>query len=357
MVTENPKLLAQITLITLLIVGCFLVIYPFIAAMLFAAVIVVSTWPWYKRVHQRCHCRCGVAAGMMVTILVLLVLLPMLLLSANVADSVVPLSEWIRLHMKTGLGAPPDWVRELPMIGEQVAAYWRKLAASKAEMAKFIDMAYEPVTNFLLKATLVAGEAVLQLALVLFISFFFYRDGPKLGGLLATVSEKLGGEVGLELLRLSRNTVKGVMEGIVGTAMGQGVVAFIGFLIAGVPGAVLLGFAVFVLSVVPIGPPLIWGGAAIWLYSEESTGWAIFMALYGMLVIASVDNFLKPILISRSAQLPILLIALGVFGGLFAFGFIGMFLGPTLLALAYVLMNRWTKQKGIDEAIFNNELP
>lgn len=348
--TDNPKLLTQITLVTLLIIGCLLVIYPFVAAMLFAAVVVVSTWPAYQKLYHKLGHRPGTTAGVMVLILVLLVLLPMIFLSASVAEVMGPMAEWVRLHLKTGLGQPPEWLKALPVVGEQAAAYWRKLAASKAEMTKFLDMAYEPVTNFLFNATLVTGQAVLQLALVLFICFFFYRDGSQLGKLLATVSEKLGGEVGLELLRLARNTVKGVMEGIVGTALGQGIVAFIGFLVAGVPAPVVLGFAVFVLSVVPIGPPLIWGGAAVWLYNQGDTGWAVFMVLYGTLVIASVDNFLKPILISRSASLPILLIAIGVFGGILAFGFIGMFLGPTLLALAYVLMNRWTNRKAQDHA-------
>jgi predicted PurR-regulated permease PerM len=153
----------------------------------------------------------------------------------------------------------------------------------------------------------------------------------------------LGGELGLEMLRLSRATVTGVMVGIVGTALAQALVALIGFAIAGVPGAILLGMATFFLSMIPVGPPLIWGGAAFWLYSQGETGWAVFMGVYGLLVISSVDNFVKPILISRSASLPILLIALGVFGGILAFGFIGIFLGPTLLALAHTLFLRWLR--------------
>lgn len=342
---NNPKLLTQITLITLLIIGCFLIVSPFIAAILFAAVVVVSTWPVYLRIYGRMEGKPGTAGGLMVLLLVLLVLMPMIFLSASVAELLGPVTEWVRVHLKTGLGAPPEWLRDLPLVGEQAAAYWRKLAVSKTEMTKFLDMAYEPVSNFLLKATLITGEAVLQLALVLFISFFFYRDGEKLGALLATVAEKLGGQVGVDLLLLARSTVKGVMEGIVGTAVGQGLVAFVGFLIAGVPAAAVLGFAVFVLSVVPVGPPLIWGGAALWLYNQGEAGWAIFIVIYGLVVISSVDNVLKPILISRSASLPILLIALGVFGGILAFGFIGMFLGPTLLALAYVLVQRWTRRE------------
>jgi hypothetical protein len=142
------------------------------------------------------------------------------------------------------------------------------------------------------------------------------------------------------MLKLARGTITGVMVGIVGTAAAQALVALIGFLIAGVPGAMLLAAAIFFLSMVPVGPPLIWGGAAFWLYDQGQTGWAIFMAVWGVAVISSVDNFVKPLLISRTASLPILLIALGVFGGVLAFGFIGIFLGPVLLALGHVLAEK-----------------
>jgi predicted PurR-regulated permease PerM len=119
----------------------------------------------------------------------------------------------------------------------------------------------------------------------------------------------------------------------------------IGFLIAGVPAVVLLGFATFFLSMIPIGPPLIWGGAAIWLYDHGETGWAIFLVLYGLLVISSIDNFLKPFLIARGAGISILLIALGVIGGVLVFGFIGIFLGPVLLALGHMLLGHWIDEE------------
>jgi predicted PurR-regulated permease PerM len=129
--------------------------------------------------------------------------------------------------------------------------------------------------------------------------------------------------------------------GIVGTALAQGLVAYIGFVIAGVPGAFLLGVGTFALSVVPMGPVLLWGGAAAWLYYNGEPGWAIFMVIYGTVVISSIDNFLKPILISRGSSLSLGLIFLGVLGGVLAFGFIGVILGPVLLALGLALGRAW----------------
>ena len=137
-------------------------------------------------------------------------------------------------------------------------------------------------------------------------------------------------------------TIQGVVYGLVGTAIAQGLLALIGFLIAGIPGAMLLGFLTFVLSIVPIGPPLLWGGATAWLIYQDQMGWAIFMAAWGFFLISGIDNVIKPLLISRGSNLPFVLVLIGVFGGVVAFGFVGIFIGPTLMAIGYTLAQRWT---------------
>lgn len=144
------------------------------------------------------------------------------------------------------------------------------------------------------------------------------------------------------LLGIARTTVTGVIYGILGTGLAQGVLATAGFAVAGVPGAVLLGVATFFLSVVPVGPPLVWTGAVIWLFQQGEPGWAIFVAAWGFLVVSTVDNVIMPFIISRGARLPFAVVLLGVLGGLLAFGVIGVFLGPTLLAVGYRLATEWT---------------
>jgi len=146
------------------------------------------------------------------------------------------------------------------------------------------------------------------------------------------------------LLEVAGKTVNSVVYGILGTALAQGVLAGIGFLIAGVPGATLLGLATFFLSVVPVGPPLIWASATVWLYYQGAIGMAIFMGLWGLLVISLVDNFLRPIIISRGSHLPFILVFLGVLGGVLTFGFIGVFLGPTFLAVGYHVLSEWMRR-------------
>lgn len=345
----SPKNLARVSLIALLILGCLYVLYPFLAAVLFAAVVCITTWPVYERLHGKLGRRDTLAASLMTVLLILGMVVPTIFLAAGLGDAVHMLVEKIRPWLHGGIGEPPEWVVGLPLVGEQIVDYWHELAESREELMKLLRQAYEPARGMALSSIGLVGNGILQLVLVIFIGFFLYRDGQGIAAKLCDAARRLGGNLGAEMLQLSRNTVTGVMIGIVGTAMAQALVALLGFWIAGVPGAVLLATATFFLSMIPVGPPLIWGGAAFWLYDQGTMGWAIFMAIYGLVVISSVDNFVKPILISRSASLPILLIALGVFGGILAFGFIGIFLGPTLLALAHVLFMRWMHQPDMDE--------
>jgi len=338
---------ARIALVALLGIGTVWVLAPFLAALLFAAIICLSTWPLFAWLETRLKGRTTLTALLMTLLLATAVLLPMSYLAATAADAVSQLLALLRPWFASGDHAPPAWLATLPLVGEPLDGYWRKIAASQEEIARLGQQLFEPTRKFLLAGAGLIGQGLLELTLVVFIAFFFYRDGRALAGRIALLVDKIGGELGGHMLAMTRNTVMGVMIGIVGTAAAQALVALIGFLIAGVPAPLLLGAATFFLSMIPVGPPLIWGGAAWWLYDQGQTGWAIFMLIYGFAIISSVDNLVKPILISRSASLPILLIALGVFGGILAFGFIGIFLGPVILALALTLINNWSKQAAI----------
>jgi predicted PurR-regulated permease PerM len=340
---ESTRRHARLALVALIAVGAAWVLAPFLAALLFAAILCLSTWPLFSWVEARLKGRTTLAALLTTLLLALAVLLPMAYLAATVADGVSQLIGLLKPWFESGDHAPPDWLAGLPLVGESLDEYWRKLAASREELARLGQQLFEPTRKLLLATVGLIGQGLLELTLVVFIAFFFYRDGRALAIRLGHLADKIGGELGGRMLTLARTTIMGVMIGIVGTAAAQGLVALVGFLIAGVPAALLLGAATFFLSMIPVGPPLIWGGAAWWLYDQGQTGWAIFMVIYGLVVISSVDNFVKPVLISRSASLPILLIALGVFGGVLAFGFVGIFLGPVILALALTLAERWSE--------------
>jgi predicted PurR-regulated permease PerM len=332
---------AQIAVVVILVVGCYLVLRPFLVAMLFSAVICASTWPVFLWLRDRLRGRRGATALILSLLIFALIVAPVALLTLSLADSIPPMVDWVKSMLERGPIELPPWFVQLPVIGEQINAYWQQLAEGREELRSLVLRLLPTARTFLFGAAAVIGEGSLQLLLAVFIAFFFYRDGEDIMARLRAGSERLAGGIGDDLVTAVRNTVTGVAYGLIGTAIAQGVVATIGFLIAGVPAAFLLGAATFVLSLIPLGPVLIWGGAAVWLYQQDEIGWTVFMVLYGLLVISSVDNFIKPLLISRTSSMSLFMVVLGVFGGVLAFGFMGIFIGPIFLVLTDSLARRW----------------
>ena len=332
---------AQLAAVVIVVVGCYLVLNPFVPAVLFAAVVCSATWPLYVRLRKVLWGRPALAALAMTLLLTLLVIGPTVLVAVNLADNIAALLETGQALLNGGPIKPPEWVREIPIVGEIAADYWQRLASSGDSLLTQWNGLLEPARKFLIGAGTVAGGGLLQIVLAGFIGFFFYRDGEALIDGIRKSLDKIAGSLGKTVLETIDGTVTGVVHGIFGTALAQTLVALAGFLIAGVPGAFLLAVATFFLSIIPIGPPLIWGGAAIWLVYDGQLGWAVFMLLWGFLGISMIDNLVKPYLISRSSKLPLLLIVLGVFGGVIAFGFIGLFIGPPVLAIGLTLVRLW----------------
>jgi predicted PurR-regulated permease PerM len=222
---------------------------------------------------------------------------------------------------------------------------------SRSEVIELAKRFADPAKALLVALGGAVGQGLVQILIAIFVAFFFYRDGVWIAKLLREAMTRLAGaQHGTALAVTAQNAVKGVVYGLIGTALAQAVVAMIGFVIAGVPAAFVLGAAIFVLSLVPMGTVLVWGGAAVWLYANGETGWAIFMVIYGVGVISSVDNFVKPILMSRAGGLSMLVMVLGVFGGAIAFGFIGLFVGPALLAVGWSVLKVWLDTQAREEA-------
>lgn len=341
--TDNNQL-ARIALVAFLILGCFLVLKPFMAAILFAAIVCVFTWPYYRKLWMKLGKRDTLAAFVMTMLLLLALILPTAYFASSLADSASLMFEQVRFALEHPRPNVAKWVRDIPLIGEQINDVWMRIANNQEELTHLISRFYEPMRKVGLATVQLIGDGVMQLLMVAFVAFFLYRDGVLLSRGVAVVLHKLAGRLGIEMLDIGVETVKAVMLGTFGTAIAQGIVAFFGFLISGAPSPFLLGAATFFLSVTPIGPPVVWGGAALWLFNQGQEGWAIFLALYGLIVISSVDNLIRPILISHSSNLPMLLIVPGVLGGAVAFGFVGIFLGPTLLVLGLALMQHWVSK-------------
>lgn len=340
-VEKRFEYFAQHAAVIILVAGCFLVLRPFLAATLLAVVVCISTWPLHLWLLHKMKNRKNAAAFAMTLSLALVVILPLALVAYSLADDVNAFYDGIKHAIEAGPLEPPAWLKGMPVIGESADAYWRLLATNHEELVALEKRLLEPTKNFLLAGGILLGQGVLQMSLATFVCFFFYRDGVALLRFFNAVMERMVGAHVTNVLAIINNTVRSVMYGLLGTALAQGIVATIGFVIAGVPAALLLGAATCLLSLVPIGPPMIWGGAAIWLFYQGSAGWGIFMLLWGFFLISTVDNVIKPLLISRSSNMPFVLVFLGVMGGVLAFGFVGAFIGPTLLAVGLNLMQEW----------------
>jgi len=342
--------LVSAIVLLVLIAGCFFVLRPFISALLWAMILSFSTWPVYKWWTHILKGRKTLAATIMMLLLAGIFIIPLLVIGLSFSDEVTSLIARIRTAFETGLPPLPQWAEKLPFIGSDLSQRWQEWTADKTQFEKFADPYLKQIRMYILKSTPVIAQALFQILLSIIVCFFFYRDGEKTAQSLSNFLKKIAGERAERLIKVAVDTTKSVVYGIIGTAAVQGVLQTIGLLIAGVPGALLFGFLTFFLSLIPMGPPLIWIPATIWLLYKGSIAWGIFMGIWGMFVVSGVDNFVKPYLISRGGNLPFILILLGVLGGVITFGFIGIFLGPTLLALGFSLLSEWTSRKGSPEA-------
>jgi predicted PurR-regulated permease PerM len=284
----------------------------------------------------------SLAAGILTLGWMLLVAVPLVWLGFNLADHVRDAVALIKDIQVDGLPAAPAWLGSIPFVGERLVAMWDSIDQQGAALMVSLKPYLGQVGNWLLARSAQIGGGILELTLSLVFVFFFYRDGPRLAMFVHRLLERLIGERAGYYIELVAGTVQRVVNGVIGTAAAQAVLALIGFLIAGVPGALVLGIVTFLLSLIPMGPPLVWIPATAWLAWKGDYTYAVFLGVWGTFIISGVDNVLKPYLISRGGNLPLVIVLLGVFGGLIAFGFIGLFIGPTLLAVAYSLLMDWS---------------
>ena len=341
---QHEKVLGTGALLALA-VGCLVVIWPFLTAIMWAAVLCWSTWPVYSRYERALGGRRGPAAALITMTVALVIVAPFALLVAALAESLGDLAGALGRVVEEGPPAPPPWISDIPIAGESVASYWQSLALNAPAFLAALGRFTRPAADVAMASGAFIGVGLLELGLSVFIAFFFYLNGRRIAAYVRQSTERIVGRRARGLLKLIGSTVKGVIFGLIGTALAQGLLAALGFWIAGVEQALLLGFVTFVLSFLPAGPPFVWGGVAIWLVGRGDFWWGMFVAAWGALLVSTIDNLLRPYLLSQSNNLPVVLGLFGFVGGILAFGFIGIFVGPVLLAVGYNLFLEWANAR------------
>jgi predicted PurR-regulated permease PerM len=339
---DSISLIVAVSALILITWGCVIVLAPFIPALLWAFILCLTTWPAFTWLQKCLSGRLGLSAFLMTVFLAICFIAPILFLGSSLADDFSSVKNIIIETFGNEENPPPAFLTGLPVIGSVISDLWPLyLGDAKALLQTFQDHA-NTVSEFLLATGVTIGRGLIDLSLGILIAFFFFRHGDVVTARLNTLIDWLTGARGQRLVEVSTKTMIGVVYGVMGAALAQGTVAGIGFAIAGIPGAPFLGLLTFLFSFLPMGPSLIWIPASIWLFSEGQIGMGVFMIVWGLFV-SSLDNIIRPYFISLGSALPLLLVLLGVFGGILAFGFIGLFIGPVLLAVAYSLIAEWSE--------------
>lgn len=322
--------------------GCGIILWPFLSAILWAAILTFASWPIYRWLRR--HIRPALAALTMMMLSAVTIIVPLsVLTSAGISDIPATIASLDTLLLKAAsAGPPPAWMGRIPMAGPHLVEGWYHLTHDVGAATEMLRPYFGQIAHFTLAVLVKLASGLVELVMALFVAFFLWLNGDALGMTITALIARIAGPRATpRLINVIGRTIRGTVYGVLGTAIIQGVLTGIGLMIAGVPSPVLLaGIAAFV-AVFPIGAPLIWIPAAIWLAMTHYVGHGLFLAAYGVIVISGADHLIRPIFISRGAQLPYLLTVLGVLGGVVAFGGLGIFLGPVLLAIGYTLTSEF----------------
>jgi predicted PurR-regulated permease PerM len=324
-----------------LLIGTLAIVRPFTTAILFGAALATAAWPLRQALVRRRLGR-GAAATLLLLFSLILLVVPMLVVAPHLADQMVQSAQRMQAYF-AATPQQPAWIKGLPLIGHRLGGGWDRIVAVKGNLRALLQPYTADLEQALIAAARALADSLVQVLLSLVVATMFWTNGDTLVALLHEALRRLGGPIAERALDVAAGAIRSVAYGVVGTAVIQAVLLAIGLYVARVPGAALLGFVALLLAISQIGGPLlvlIWGGAAWWLVAQDHQVWGVFMIALGLFV-STVDNIIKPWLIGFGVEMPMSLTILGVFGGFLAFGFLGLFIGPTLIAIPFTLLQAW----------------
>jgi len=338
---DLTRIVLMVLVIAMMIAGSFWILRPFLPALIWATMIVVATWPLMKQVERLLWNRRSLAVAVMTIAFLVLVIAPVIAAISNLVDYVPDVAERLKGIDTLTIPPPPDWVAGVPLIGEKLATEWQNAAtrgvgALAAQLAPYAKI----VGAWLLAEAGGLGVLVINLVLTIVLTAVLYGSGEEAANGALRFARRLGGERGTLSVELAGQSIRAVALGIIVTALVQTALSGIGLAAARLPYASVLTALIFLLCIAQIGPGVVLFSAVGWLYWKDATLAATLLLVWSIAV-TMLDNVLRPILIRRGADLPLMLIMAGVIGGLLAFGVLGLFVGPVVLAVTYTLLNAW----------------
>ena len=335
---DLARIVLSVIVIGGLMAATFWVLHPFLGAIIWAVMIVVATWPPMLKVERMAGGRRWAAVTVMSLALLLVLVVPLSAAIGTVVGHSDDILGWVRGLRAYDIPPPPAWLEGLPLAGARLASAWREAAAQGIEV---ITPYASDVTRWFVAQLGNFGALFLQLLLTIIASAVLYAYGEDAADWALRFGSRLGDERGAAAVRLSGQAIRSVARGVVVTAVVQALIGGIGLWIAGVPFAALLTALMFLLAIAQIGAVPVLVCAVIWLYWSGAVGAGTFL-LVVTVVAGALDNILRPLLIKQgAAELPLLLIFVGVIGGLISFGLIGIFIGPLVLAVTHTLFRAW----------------
>ena len=349
--SDITRIILFVLVIGALLLASLWTLLPFLSGMIWATTIAVATWPLLLRLESATGGRRALAVAVMTLLVLLVFIVPFALAISTMLDAAGRSPAVMNDFLTKGLGPPPAWVEDIPVVGRQMADQWQAVSAGGPEaLAEVLQPYGRSAAAWAIAASGGVGRMVVLILLTVVLVTILYSDGETAARGVLAFAHRLGGETGERTVRLAGQAVRSVALGVVLTALVQALLAGIGLWFCGIPHPALLTAITFILGIAQIGPVLVLAPAVFWLYWTGSSGWATALLVWS-LPVAALDNIMRPILIRRGVELPILLIVAGVIGGLISFGVVGLFIGPVVLAATYTLAKDWVARGQSDAAL------
>ncbi len=331
----------KVLFIGLFIAATYWIMRPFLIPLVWAALIVIATWPYLLKLQGWLGGRRGPAVTLMTIAMLLIVFIPVTLAVLAIVDNANDIMARVRLLSSTFPPVPPEWVGQIPVAGNKFVAWWKDFAALGPEERTAMVAPYaRKVLQWFISQVGSIGMILVQFLLTAIITAILYANGELVRTGCLRFSRRLAGQRGEAASILAAHAVRGVALGVVLTALIQTAVGAAGLLVTGVPATAILTAVMFMLCLAALGPALILIPAVIWLFWTDQILSGTILIVFSVPAIV-LDSIIRPILIRKGADLPLLLVFAGVIGGLIALGVIGLFIGPVVLAITYTLLKAW----------------